>query len=536
MIYKIKRNNWYYFSKRVEGKLFRMALRTKKRMVANNIVQNVIDKIEGTRVSIKVLKLIIEEEINRVIDKATALITPQSEQGKEEFNKYFNQHFTPNSLYNHNVQQAPLNYPIPEKQVLDFDDWIKDEIKPIELNHNIKQWLIDEGYMGYERDLVEQSTLITLLNKYVSTIKETPTTAISQVLDNLKQSFSKTTNTTHRPTEEIKSGAMTYSDALNKYKSNKDSYLYKTEKGKELAQKRIDEVLQWIDDFGSVVFTKEQPIADIDFSQFDEMLTTLSNFPKRSTLPFKHMSIEECLEMARSGETPEDVRQDKSLSRVKSMFNRFFSWLYDERFLDSNPVDNSRFKRFTDLSSRGAFNKTEQRTLRQYYDNLTIDDHSVCFYMQLFSGMRNKEILDLRAEDIRTDDDSGVLYFYVRGSKTKSAQRRVPVHKYLIERGVIEHIKVNDGLNTSASAISIKFTKLLRNLDISNINEQGHLLSFYSLRHVFMTSLVSYGATDTMINSVVGHKQTSTKDRYVDVMNIDLGELGKVIQRIPDNV
>lgn len=371
-------------------------------------------------------------------------------------------------------------------------------------------------------------------NKYVSSIKETPTTDLPQMLANLKQSFNRETNAPHTLTTELNSNALTYRQALDKYKSNNDSYLYKTEKGKALAQKRIDEVLQWIDGFGSVVFTNEQPITDIDFSQFDEMLTTLSNFPKRSTLPYKNMSIDECLEMARSGETPEDVRQDKSLSRVKSMFNRFFSWLYDERFLDSNPVDNSRFKRFTDLSSRGAFNKTEQKTLRQYYDNLAIDDHSVCFYMQLFSGMRNKEIHDLKAEDIRTDDDSGVLFFYVKGSKTKSAQRRVPVHKYLIERGVIEHIKVNDGLNTSASAISIKFTKLLRNLDISNINEQGHLLSFYSLRHVFMTSLVSYGATDTMINSVVGHKQTSTKDRYVDVMNINLEELDKVIQRIPD--
>ena len=75
MIYIIKRNDWFYFSKRIEGKLFRMALRTKRRLVANNIVQIVIDKIEGSRVSIKVLKLIIEEEINRVIDRTTALIS-----------------------------------------------------------------------------------------------------------------------------------------------------------------------------------------------------------------------------------------------------------------------------------------------------------------------------------------------------------------------------------------------------------------------------------------------------------------------------
>lgn len=54
MVYIIKRNKWFYFSKRIEGKLFRMALRTKKRITANNIVQTVIDKIEGTLASIKV--------------------------------------------------------------------------------------------------------------------------------------------------------------------------------------------------------------------------------------------------------------------------------------------------------------------------------------------------------------------------------------------------------------------------------------------------------------------------------------------------
>jgi len=74
-----------------------MALRAKKRRVANDIVQVVIDKIEGTRVSIEVLKLIIEEEVNRVIDRTTAIISPQNEQGKKEFDKYFNNHFTPNS-------------------------------------------------------------------------------------------------------------------------------------------------------------------------------------------------------------------------------------------------------------------------------------------------------------------------------------------------------------------------------------------------------------------------------------------------------
>ena len=152
--------------------------------------------------------------------------------------------------------------------------------------------------------------------------------------------------------------------------------------------------------------------------------------------------------------------------------------------------------------------------------------------MQLFSGMRNKEILNLKADDLKVDEDSGVLYFFVKGSKTANTTRRIPVHKYLIERSVVDYIKSNNGSNTSSAAISMIFTKLLKKLEINNINAQGHLLSFYSLRHNFMTVLVGSGATDTMINSIVGHAQEGAKNAYINAMQIDLQALDNVIQKV----
>ncbi|MGO2282439.1 tyrosine-type recombinase/integrase [Vibrio casei] len=537
--YLIRRSDWFYFNKRIGNKVFRLSLQTRDIWTAKSIIKAIKQRIEGARVTIEIIKAVVQEEIDRVIDKVTAILQPQSKQAKSELTRYFHSHFTPNSLHNNQLDNVPFVEGLPDrKPILNLDDWIKQQLKDVDIPQSLKEYLMyEDPTLVYEKEFVEQEALITLLNKYVQALKTTDTTQLKPVVDNLKHSFNRDTVTqsqvyTTQSQQLQKKSFLSYNHALEKYKKDKNSYLYKNEKGKEIATKTITESLTWIEGLGSPYFGSTN-IHDIDYSQFDEMLVTLTAFPKRKE-HYKKMSMEECLDLARSGDTPEDARQDKQLGRVKSKFNRFFTWLYDTNILEENPITKSRFKRFTDLSSRGAFNKSELNKLRAYYDSLDLDDHGACFYMQLFGGMRNKEILAITLEDIRTDDDTGVLYFYIKGTKTDNAQRRVPIHKYLIDRGVVDYIKANNGFNISSEALSMMFTKLLRKLDIDNLNEQGELLSFYSLRHNFMTSLVSYGATDTMINAIVGHTQKGTKKDYISTHLIDLKQLNNVVQAIPN--
>lgn len=537
--YLIRRSDWFYFNKRIGNKVFRLSLQTRDIWTAKSIIKAIKTRIEGARVTIEIIKAVVQEEIDRVIDKATAMLQPQSKQAKSELTRYFHSHFTPNSLHNNQLDNVPYVKDLPDrKPILNLDDWIKQQLKNVDIPQSLKEYLMyEDPTLVYEKEFVEQEALITLLNKYVQALKTTDTTQLKPIVDNLKHSFNRDAVTHsqvyNNAPQAIQRPFLSYTDALNKYKKDKNSYLYKNEKGKEIATKTITESLAWLEDFGQSYFGNIN-IHEIDYGQFDEMLTTIANFPKRNIMPYKQRTIDECLDLARSGDTPEDARQDKQLGRVKSKFNRFFTWLYDTNILEDNPITKSRFKRFTDLSSRGAFNKSELNKLRAYYDSLSLDDHGACFYMQLLGGMRNKEILAITPDDIRTDEDTGVLYFYIKGTKTDNAQRRVPVHKFLVDRGVVDYIKANNGFSINSSALSMMFTKLLRKLEIDNLNEQGELLSFYSLRHNFMTSLVSYGATDTMINAIVGHTQKGTKKDYISTHLIDLTQLNNVIQAIPN--
>lgn len=535
--YLIRRSDWFYFNKRIGNKVFRLSLQTRDIWTAKSIIKAIKQRIEGARVTIEIIKAVVQEEIDRVIDKATAILQPESKQAKSELNRYFHSHFTPNSLHNNQLDNVPYAKDLPDrKPILNLDDWIKQQLKNVDIPQSLKEYLMyEDPTIVYEKEFVEQEALITLLNKYVRALKTTDTTQLKPVVDNLKHSFNRDTvtplqvynNTSQTPQRPF----LSYIDALEKYKKDKKSYLYQSNKGKVFRTKTSTEILTWIEGLGSPYFGSMN-IHDIDYSQFDEMLVTLTAFPKRGDT-YKKMTMEECLDLARSGETPEEDRQDKQIRRIKGMFSKFFEWLYDTNVLEENPVTKSRFKRFTELESRGAFNKQDLNKLRAYYDSLDLNDHGACFYMQLLGGMRNKEILAITSDDIRTDDDTGVLYFYIQGTKTDNAQRRVPVHKYLVDRGVVDYIKANNGFNISGGALSMMFTKLLRKLDIDNLNEQGELLSFYSLRHNFMTSLVSYGATDTMINAIVGHTQKGTKKDYISTHLIDLTQLNNVVQAIP---
>ena len=56
----------------------------------------------------------------------------------------------------------------------------------------------------------------------------------------------------------------------------------------------------------------------------------------------------------------------------------------------------------------------------------------------LYSGMRQGEICDLDASEVREQD--GVPYFDVTAAKSEAGVRRVPVHSELIRLGVLEYV------------------------------------------------------------------------------------------------
>lgn len=113
----------------------------------------------------------------------------------------------------------------------------------------------------------------------------------------------------------------------------------------------------------------------------------------------------------------------------------------------------------------------------------------------LYSGMRLREICQLKAGDVLEDDGVWVLDIKER-VKTRSSVRKVPVHKVLIDLGLLEYkekLKPSDWLFPDlprgvAENPGYPFSKWFgRFLDSVGLSDPGY--RFHSFRHTWRTAL-----------------------------------------------
>lgn len=519
----ILRGDVYYFNYRTHANdIVRLSLKTKQTHKAKKLVSRIMDKIEETHVSSRVLKAIVKEEVQRVINRVTASLNPLSDECQAEIQRFENY-----KVATGEPTYSELSQKLHGLKNYTFEDYIKEHTSRFNVEKKLKSL---NPTSKVEHSLIRH--WYETFNNYLTELHESKQSEKSKIIDNLAETFELAPKQ-HQVTAPsvATSPTMTYRAAMKLYTADRKSYLYTDPKqSKEYSLKKVNEDLGWVETVGCEYF-KDSDINAIDSNKFDQLLMTLSAYPKRKIQPWKGMTVTECLQLAESGDVPEDIRQDKQLVRIKSAFNKFFTWLYDNHKVNENPVATSRFKKFTDLSKRGTFSPNELTILRSYYDNLELDDYGCAFYLQLFSGMRNAEFLAIKPTDIK--QENGVTYFHVKGTKTENAERRIPVHPFLVERGVITYLNNENGLKVESSGLSMRFKRLLSDLEIGSINGRGQLLSFYSLRHNFMTSLAGANATDININVLVGHAQSGAKNDYIDYMNVGLKSLKDIVYSIP---
>lgn len=136
----------------------------------------------------------------------------------------------------------------------------------------------------------------------------------------------------------------------------------------------------------------------------------------------------------------------------------------------------------------------------------------------LYTGMRLNEICQLNVDDIQriegiwsiNIDDSGD-----RRLKTLSSRRRIPIHKFLLDLGLMAYVysegsgRLFKSLPKSGlGSYSYKFTKdfsyMLKKLDIKDGG-----LCFHSFRHTFIDGLRNAGVERSIAMKLVGHHSTN---------------------------
>lgn len=124
-----------------------------------------------------------------------------------------------------------------------------------------------------------------------------------------------------------------------------------------------------------------------------------------------------------------------------------------------------------------------------------------------FSGMRGAELCALRGTDVKTDEETGILYFDITKAKINAGVRRVPVHSKLVKWA---------GGMTSGPGLLFKGKKKpdqpQRSTDVmAKRKERAGVVSgasAHSLRGLFATGLEQAGVRSETIKRLMGHSQT----------------------------
>lgn len=145
----------------------------------------------------------------------------------------------------------------------------------------------------------------------------------------------------------------------------------------------------------------------------------------------------------------------------------------------------------------------------------------------IYSGMRQDEICQLYIEDVQLID--GVWCFNINDEKDKklknlASRRIVPIHPFLIEQGLLNHIEQikSEGHDrlwphltySNINGYSNLFGKWFQRFNRQNISQDRRKV-FHSFRHTFANKLKQQGVSESIIAELLGHKNHSiTMGRY----------------------
>lgn len=510
--YLIKRGRFFYISIRCEGKIFRKSLKTDILPIAQEMVENVL--IETRRIgkmSVELLKAIVDDQIEIALDAVTAVLYPRSIQGKAAIKAHYKQTIGA-TLHNMQVEDAEgMASEDLSQHYKHVPTFRESQVDKLRRPSNLPQ--ADENDCGLEEHYEQPTQELGLLDTYKKSIanalaNDDLVTAHNN-LAALKQSFEIGTAS---QTELVDSPTTpTFKEALDQYIHDKSSNLY-IKKNKPVSKKASDEKINYLS--GLILHLwKDKPIGDINGKEIDRAFRLYSQFPLTKHNPWKSMTLEERIEAAEQGDVPEGERVGKTLGRIKTAVNLFFDHFWRLAVIDNNPVKDMRFNDFVGGGERGSFTKAQLHDFQTFATTNDLDGFKVVILLQMYSGMRNSEISNIQPEDIKTEQ--GVDYIHVRGTKTVNAERYIPIHSKLKEFGVVDYIKAGGEIYTSQS-ITQRFNRLMQSLSMSKEDRKGLPLSFYSFRHNFASGLASGGVSELHIEWLMGHSHQGTKQRYID--------------------
>ena len=175
-----------------------------------------------------------------------------------------------------------------------------------------------------------------------------------------------------------------------------------------------------------------------------------------------------------------------------------------------------------------------------YLKKLKLPDFYWCPLIALFTGARAEEIASLDVSQIYPV--KGIWIIDILKGKNANAKRRVPVHKVLIDLGLVDYRSsiVNAGytklfphVQPGTNGYRKNMTRMFGTyLDLPAVNIVDPLKVFHSFRHTVVTALTDKGVNDGLKRAMVGHDidtRLSSHDDYIHASALTVPNLHAAI-------
>ena len=307
------------------------------------------------------------------------------------------------------------------------------------------------------------------------------------------------------------------------YETSVHEYLTEGQRGELWAAKTISEKTDALKLLGTI--TDSKPLARLTKDDARKVKEVVAALPKNRSkdIRTRNLSLSDMLLVEGI-----DKLSTRTVNAYLSAFQAFATWAANNGHASENVFTGTRLANKTrdKTKRRDAFTPEQLRLLFKHLttnpENLVRkEDHKWPTLIAMFTGARLNEVAQLHITDIKQldaiwcidiNDDAG------KALKNASSQRIVPIHKALIEAGLLDFVEQRKARGTVRLFPALSYSaqngygrnvgrwfneKLLPALELKQTT-----LVFHSLRHSMTTLLSRADVPETMVKAILGHGQT----------------------------
>lgn len=237
----------------------------------------------------------------------------------------------------------------------------------------------------------------------------------------------------------------------------------------------------------------------------------MSNISKGLVLAYAHARVEEGMG---------NSTVNREIAMLRNMLNRAVDW----DIITHNPIHGIKLlkekqKREVNLSPEDA--EALLDALHPALSNIV----EFCIY----TGFRKENVLSLRISQVQLSPDPSIR-LKVKGNKYISfpiAEQAAEVLRKAIGDRTEGYVFINPQTQTRYYSINRTVDRAIRKL---GLEVDGSKLRFHDLRHVFATWLINAGVSPIFVQTLLGHTDIKTTDRYITA---SMKEAGKALSALP---